>query len=134
MKIKVFTISTIAIVFALISCVNSNSSKSNSSVTNQNNASSSNSNNTSNEPKCNCKKSDIESLANKFMSNFDQVQNNLSSDIARTISLESISDNGNCTWHVKFRISWPFGNTDGAHPDEYISKTGTCDANEVYLQ
>lgn len=110
----------------LVSCVNSNSANSIDTVV-------------VNKPEikesgCKCKQSDIETLAYKYINEFDNVQNNLDSDVARTISLQGIQDNGNCTWQVEFRISWPFGNTDGAHPDEYITKTGFCNFNQVYLQ
>jgi len=29
-------------------------------------------------------------------------------------------------------LVWPFGNTDGAHPDEYLKKRYACDGKEVY--
>jgi len=123
----IFSISAlfVLICFGHVSCVNTNSTKTlDTLVTNPQ----------PRESGCNCKQSDIESLAYKFIKEFDNVQNNLDSDVARTISLQGIHDNGNCTWQVEFRISWPFGNTDGAHPDEYITKTGFCNSHQVYLQ
>lgn len=108
-----------------VSCVNTNSSKTTDTSAAKESPK---------ESGCNCKKADIESLAYKFIREFDKTQNNLDSDLARTISLQGIRDNGNCTWQVEFRVSWPFGNTDGAHPDEFITKTGYCNSNQVYLQ
>lgn len=123
---KLFFVSILSAIFVgFISCVNTNASK--SSDTNDIKEKTS-------ESGCSCKRSDIESVAYKFIHEFDRIQYNLDSDKARTISLQGIHDNGNCTWQVEFRVSWPFGNTDGAHPDEYITKTGFCNSNQVYLQ
>ncbi len=125
---KYFPILTISIFLTAIlaSCIGENSNTQNNSKSNTPPETPKN--------KCYCNRPDMESLANKFMSNFTEIQNTLDSDQARIISLESITDNGNCTWQVIFKISWPFGNTDGAHPDEYISKTGFCNSQQIYLQ
>lgn len=83
---------------------------------------------------CACSNADATRLANTFVRNFDQIQNELPSDVARVIRIDGVDARDNCTWVVTFKISWPFGNTDGAHPDEYIKKRYACDGKEVYEQ
>ena len=121
----------IVIFFCCISC---NNSKSNNPVDNDNTGESAQSHEKNQNSGCNCEKSNIESVAYKFMREFNETQNNVDSDVARTISLDEIRDNGNCTWQVQFKVSWPFGNTDGAHPDEFITKIGFCNSNQVFIQ
>lgn len=81
---------------------------------------------------CACSSTDARSLAYKYTAAFDKIQNELPSDVARVIRVESVEERDNCTWVVTFKISWPFGNTDGAHPDEYLKKRYACDGKEVY--
>jgi hypothetical protein len=88
----------------------------------------------SSKPPCACTSSDVRSLANQVVSNFTQIQNDLPSDIARIMRIEEVESRDNCTWVVTFKISWPFGNTDGAHPDEFVKKRYACDGKEVYEQ
>ncbi len=90
----------------------------------------------SNEKKdnCKCSDSDASSLASKIESDYTQTQNQLESQYARVIRTESIDKRDNCTWVATFKISWPFGNTDGAHPDEFIKKRFACDGKEIYVQ
>jgi hypothetical protein len=88
----------------------------------------------SSEPACVCTSSNVRSLANQVVSNFTQIQNDFPSDIARIMRIEEVEPRDNCTWVVTFKISWPFGNTDGAHPDEFIKKRYACDGKEVYEQ
>jgi len=81
---------------------------------------------------CACSSSDARSLAYKYTAAFDKIQNELPSDMAKVISVESVEERDNCTWVITFKVSWPFGNTDGAHPDEYLKKSYACDGKEVY--
>jgi hypothetical protein len=83
---------------------------------------------------CNCTDSDASILATQIESDFRQKQNQLESQYARVMSTESIEMRDNCTWVATFKISWPFGNTDGAHPDEFITKRFACDGKEMYIQ
>jgi hypothetical protein len=83
---------------------------------------------------CKCSDSDARSLAYKIESDYTQTQNQLESQYARVIRTESIDKRENCTWVATFKISWPFGNTDGAHPDEFITKRFACDGKEIYVQ
>jgi hypothetical protein len=83
---------------------------------------------------CKCTNEDVERLASKIEFDFTQKQNQLESQYARVISKESVDKRDNCTWVVTFKISWPFGNTDGMHPDEYIKKRFACDGKEIYVQ
>lgn len=120
--------------FCFSSCTqnnkNNSSAGSNSVSTNTNN--SQNTESTSNS--CACSTSDANRLAYQIVDNFTKVQNELPSDVARVISVESIEARDNCTWVATFKISWPFGNTDGAHPDEYLKKRFACDGKEIYEQ
>jgi hypothetical protein len=85
--------------------------------------------------KCKCSDSDAERLAYKIVEDFTTTQNELPSDIARVMSKYGQAEKrDNCTWLVTFKISWPFGNTDGAHPDEFVKKRLACDGKEVYVQ
>jgi hypothetical protein len=83
---------------------------------------------------CNCTDIDARILATQIESDFRQKQNQLESQYARVMSSESIEKRDNCTWVATFKISWPFGNTDGAHPDEFITKRFACDGKEMYIQ
>jgi hypothetical protein len=89
--------------------------------------------NTSGDSDCKCTTADANRLANNIMNAFTQTQNQLPSDMARVINKESINKNDDCTWVASFKISWPFGNTDGAHPDEYITKKFVCNGTEIYV-
>lgn len=129
MKKRNFTSLLFLPLFLFISCT---SSTSNSEVGKQNGAQNQNTNEQKND--CNCSDSDASSLASKIESEFTQTQNQLESQYARVISRESIDKKDNCTWVVTFKISWPFGNTDGAHPDEFITKRFACDGKSIYVQ
>ena len=96
-----------------------------STITNTNSSSSTGST-------CACSTTEARSLAYKYTAAFDKIQNELPSDVARVIRVESVEERNNCAWVVTFKVSWPFGNTDGAHPDEYLKKRYACDGKEVY--
>jgi hypothetical protein len=81
---------------------------------------------------CACRSTDARSLAYKYKAAFDKIQNELPSNAARVIRIKSVEERDNCTWVVTFKVSWPFGNTDGAHPDEYFKKRYACDGKRVY--
>jgi len=83
---------------------------------------------------CNCSDRDAKDLANQVVNDFTRSQNDLPSEYARIMNIESVEKRGNCTWLASFRISWPFGNTDGAHPDEFMRKRFACDGKEIYEQ
>ena len=83
---------------------------------------------------CNCSDRDAKNLANQVVNDFTRSQNDLPSEYARIMNIESVEKRGNCTWLASFRISWPFGNTDGAHPDEFMRKRFACDGKEIYEQ
>lgn len=83
---------------------------------------------------CKCSDVDVNRLASKIEDDFTQTQNQLESQYARVISRISVDKRDNCTWVVTFKISWPFGNTDGAHPDEFVKKRFACDGKEIYVQ
>ena len=85
------------------------------------------------ESDCKCTTADANKLAYSIMNEFTQTQNRLPSDMARVINKSSLEKNDDCTWTATFKISWPFGNTDGAHPDEYISKKFMCNGSEIYV-
>ena len=69
-----------------------------------------------------------------MVDNFTKIQNELASDVARVMTIDDIEKRDNCTWVATFKVSWPFGNTDGAHPDEYLKKRFACDGKEIYEQ
>jgi hypothetical protein len=115
----------------LIIFISCNNPSSNSDSTKNNGAQDQN---TSDKDNCKCSDSDAKSLAYKIESDFTQTQNQLESQYAKVISTESIEKRDNCTWVATFKISWPFGNTDGAHPDEFITKRFACDGKEIYVQ
>jgi hypothetical protein len=115
--------------FLFMSCTNSTS---NSEVGKQSDVQ--NQNTTEKKDDCNCSDSDARSLASKIEREFTQTQNQLESQYARVMSIESIDKRDNCTWVVNFKISWPFGNTDGAHPDEYVTQRFACDGKSIYVQ
>lgn len=83
---------------------------------------------------CACSSSDVQRVANQVVSNFTMLQNELPSDMARVMRIDEVDSRDNCTWVVTYKISWPFGNTDGAHPDEYMKKRYACDGKEIYEQ
>lgn len=89
---------------------------------------------TSLETTCKCSDVDANALASKIVSNFTQSQNQLESQNARVMRIELIEKRDNCTWVATFKISWPFGNTDGAHPDSFLKKRFICDGKEIYTQ
>lgn len=90
---------------------------------------------TSTSNSCNCPEEDVLRLVRKIESDFTQTQNQLSSEYARTIRQYNRPEKrDNCTWVVTFKVSYPYGNTDGAHPDQLIQKRIACDGKEVYVQ
>jgi len=129
MKKNKFISSILALTIVLSSCTNptSNSESVKEPGTQEQKA---------DEKKDNCKCSDVDvnRLASKIEDDFTQTQNQLESQYARVIRKESVDKRDNCTWVVTFKISWPFGNTDGAHPDEFIKKRFACDGKEIYVQ
>ena len=103
------------------------------------NPSTNNGDNLKNEPSksndCACSDFDVQSLANKIVNDFTTTQNELPSELARVMEINGpVDKRDNCTWVVRFKISYPFGNTDGAHPDQYITKRFGCDGKQVYAQ
>ena len=98
-----------------------------------------NGNDVKNEPSkkhdCACNDSDAQRLADKIVNDYTKSQNELSSDLARVIEINGpIDKRDNCTWVVQFKISYPFGNTDGAHPDQFLTQRFGCDGKQVYTQ
>jgi hypothetical protein len=81
---------------------------------------------------CNCSTSDANRLAYKMIKEYTQIQNQLPSEMARVMSQQSVEKQDGCSWKVTFKIAWPFGNTDGAHPDEYVTRTFMCNGSEIY--
>ncbi len=119
--LKLFVLSSI---FFLSCSENSSNSNQNSDLTSS--PSSAESDN------CNCSTSDADRLAYKIVNEYTQTQNQLPSDMARVMSKQSVEKQDGCSWKVTFKIAWPFGNTDGAHPDEYMTRTFMCNGNEIY--
>lgn len=89
---------------------------------------------TLNKPDCACTTADAERLAFRITSEFRKTQDQLESGMARIMNVDNVEKRDNCTWVATFKISWPFGNTDGAHPDELITRRIGCDGREVYVQ
>jgi hypothetical protein len=114
------------------SCGVDNSSKSTKS--DQLSGSGGSGNNKPNGESCACTTSDVRRVANQVVNNFTMLQNELPSDMARVIRIDEVDSRDNCMWVVTYKISWPFGNTDGAHPDEYMKKRYACDGKEIYEQ
>jgi hypothetical protein len=86
------------------------------------------------ESQCNCSDRDAGKLAFKMIDDFNQTQNAVSSQYARVMNIAQMpSKTNDCTWYVKFKISYPFGNTDGMHPDQFIEKRILCDGQKVYV-
>ena len=84
---------------------------------------------------CNCSNGDADAFAMKIVDDFTRTQDELPSEEARVISIyKPVEKRNNCTWGVTFKISYPFGNTDGLHPDEFIEKHLVCDGKEIYAQ
>lgn len=83
---------------------------------------------------CKCSDADVNRLVYKIEQEFTQSQNELESQYARVIRKYSVEKRENCSWVVIFKISWPYGNTDGAHPDEFVKKRFLCDGKEIYTQ
>lgn len=81
---------------------------------------------------CNCSDLDANALAIQIVNTYTQSQNQLESQYAKVMKIESIEKRDNGTWVATFKISWPFGNTDGVHPDTYINKRFACDGKEIY--
>ena len=82
---------------------------------------------------CQCSSNDVNRLANQVIQEFTQTQNELPSEMAKVIRKESVDKGDDCSWVVTFKISWPFGNTDGAHPDEFLRKSVSCNGTEAYM-
>jgi hypothetical protein len=88
-----------------------------------------------NEITCNCTTQDVGRLASKIESDYNHIQDELPSGMAKVMSrFGDPEKRDNCTWIIIFKISWPFGDTDGQHPDEFIKKRVACDGKEVYVQ
>lgn len=83
---------------------------------------------------CNCSRNDANGLASKIVREFEQSQNELESQYARVMRLDRLEQRPDCSWVATFEISWPFGNTDGMHPSEFIKKRFLCDGVEIYSQ
>jgi biopolymer transport protein ExbD len=84
---------------------------------------------------CKCSMEDVQRLSFKIISKFTDAENELPSDQAKVIGqFGPIETRDNCTWVITFKISSPWGNSDGLHPDEFIKKRIACDGKEVYVQ
>jgi hypothetical protein len=75
---------------------------------------------------CDCTEQDARKIANKIRNEFTRIQNNRNSEDAKVMSIKSIEKSSDCDWIINIKVSWPFGNTDGLHPDEYYQKLLKC--------
>ena len=127
MKIK-YLFPFLMIFFLITSCSNSGDSPQSSEKNKNQEAEPQEQQNES----CNCNYADADGVASKIIREFTRRQNELESQDAKIIKLDRLEKRPDCSWTATFEISYPFGNTDGWHPSEFLRKRFKCDGKEIY--